>query len=123
MLNRLRVNVTYANVMATVAVVLALGGGAYVALGKIPDSSGVIHACYKKKKGSLRVVNRPKCKKRERRLAWNQTGPRGAKGRKGDKGAPGPAAPSTSATKIVSSGSESPLTGTLSPVIDLFTVN
>ncbi len=119
MLDRLRVRVTYANVMATVAVVLALGGGAYVALGKIPDSNGVIHACYKKKKGSLRVVNRPKCKKKERKLAWNQTGPQGKQGR---RGFPGPST-SVHATNTVHSGSESHLTGTAAPVIDLFTVN
>src|SRR2546422_1037611 len=56
--------------VALIAVVLAVGGFAFAA---IPDQSGVIHACYKKKKGALRVVGANKrCGRRERRLAWHQ---------------------------------------------------
>jgi hypothetical protein len=128
MFKRIRVRVTYANVMATVAVVAALGGGAYAALAAIPDSGGVIHACFKKKKGKLRVVNNPKCKKKERALAWNQTGPpgqqgvKGVKGDDGDQGVPGPTA-STSAINSITTGAEFDLTNSDATVIDLFTVN
>jgi hypothetical protein len=73
-------------VLALVAVVLAMGGFAFAA---IPDRHGVIHACYKKKKGSLRVVSSSrKCTRRERALAWNKRGPssRGGSGRRGPRG-------------------------------------
>lgn len=85
-------------VVAFVAVALAIGGFAFAA---IPDRNGVIHACYKKKKGALRVVSSSrKCSRRERALAWNRrgrpglrgrTGARGRTGRTGRAGATGPA--------------------------------
>src|SRR5207237_483134 len=55
MLNALGSRMTYANVMATVAVFLALGGGAY-ALSGIPDRGGVYHGCVSNRSGLLRVV-------------------------------------------------------------------
>lgn len=55
--------------VAVVAVVLAAGG---LAAAAIPDSSGVIHACYAKSDGALRVVKGSKCATGERRLSWNQ---------------------------------------------------
>src|SRR2546423_1458197 len=110
---------------------IALGFAAFVlgatglAFAAIPDSKGVIHSCYSKKKGTLRVVKDPKCKEKERALAWNQRGRRGKQGRQGKPGIPGQPvlAPSTWARNFVFSGSEPGLTGTMSPVIDLFTVN
>jgi hypothetical protein len=57
---------TYANVMSTVAVFVALGGGAYAAVSSIPGPDGVIHACYAKKKGNLRLIAAGRrCSKRE----------------------------------------------------------
>jgi hypothetical protein len=89
-------------VIAFTAVVLAIGGFAFAAA--IPDRNGVIHACYKKKKGALRVVRAGKhCSRRERPLAWNQrgrTGPRGrtgSRGRTGRTGSRGPTGPAGSA--------------------------
>jgi hypothetical protein len=96
---------TYANVMATVAVFLALGGGAYALTG-IPDRGGVYHACVDPKAGALRVVKTARsCRKTktvrrgtrrvrilgESAIAWNQQGPRGATGQgvPGQNGAPG----------------------------------
>jgi hypothetical protein len=76
--------------VAFVAVVLAMGGFAFAA---IPDRNGVIHACYKKKKGALRVVSSSrKCTRRERAIAWNKRGPssRGGSGRRGPRGRTGP---------------------------------
>jgi hypothetical protein len=86
--------------MAFVAIVLGIGGFAFAS---IPDRRGVIHACYKKKNGKLRVVSsRRKCGSRERSIAWNRrgrrgarglTGARGSRGRRGRRGATGPTGP------------------------------
>ena len=72
-----------------------LAGGA-VALAAIPDSSGVIHGCYQKNVGNLRVIDPgdgDKCRPPEIAISWNQTGPVGPigpQGPKGDTGATGP---------------------------------
>ena len=72
MLARLRSHLTYANVGVTVALVLA---GTGFAVAAIPGSDGVIHGCYQKKRGTLRVVKQGKrCKGSEKALAWNQQG-------------------------------------------------
>jgi hypothetical protein len=45
-MHRFRPRVTYANVMASIAVFVALGGGAYAAVSAaIPDQFHVIHGC------------------------------------------------------------------------------
>ena len=60
-------------------------------MGRDPEPDGSINGCYAKKGGKLRVVKAGKaCKKRERPLAWSQTGPAGAAGPAGQKGATGP---------------------------------
>jgi hypothetical protein len=105
-------HLTYANVMATVAVFLALGGGAY-ALSGIPDRSGVYHGCVNPKAGALRVVKAASsCRKTktvrrgtrrvripgESAIAWNQQGRpgiqgiQGLQGLQGNQGPPGPTA-------------------------------
>jgi hypothetical protein len=87
-----------------VALVMAAGGIAYAA---IPDSGGVIHACYLKSagaqpQGALRVIDSGKgqtCKTTETALNFNQKGQKGAVGAtgpagpKGAAGAKGPAGP------------------------------
>jgi hypothetical protein len=86
----LRSRFTYANVMATVALFVALGGGAYGAISSIPGSDGVIHGCYQKTKGTLRVVRAGrKCLRSERALAWSQRGPAGVQGPQGAQGLQG----------------------------------
>lgn len=63
-----------------IVVVLAAGGIAYAS---IPDSGGVIHGCYQKTNGSLRVIDTEaggKCSSNENSLSWNQTGPAGPRG-------------------------------------------
>lgn len=80
MLGKLRDRLTYANVMATIAVFAAVGGGAF-AVGAIPDGEGKINACYVpsgKKKGHVRLVTKAKCRRGERHVAWNQRGESGA---------------------------------------------
>jgi hypothetical protein len=93
-LGRFRPSPTFA--VAVVAMVLALGGVGWAA---IPDSGGVIHGCYQKEHGQLRVIDseqQQSCKHSEVALNWSQTGPQGPagpQGPKGDTGAIGPQGP------------------------------
>jgi hypothetical protein len=68
----------WAALIAIVAV-LAVGGIAYA---MIPDANGVIHSCYKKSGGALRVIDSAvtNCDVNETPLNWNQTGPPGPAG-------------------------------------------
>jgi hypothetical protein len=92
-----RPSLSYANVMSSIAVFLALGGGAWAMSG--PSSApATIDACVKKagtKKGRLRVVApSTTCRTSERKLTWmsgaGATGPAGPTGPTGPKGDPGP---------------------------------
>jgi hypothetical protein len=63
--------------LSVVIVALAAGGIAYAA---IPDSSGVIHSCYAKVNGQLRVIDTGAgggCTAGEKTLGWNQAGGKG----------------------------------------------
>jgi hypothetical protein len=73
-------------VVAAVAGALVLLGG--VAFATIPDSSGVIHGCYSRSGGSLRVIDNTvtNCGKDETALNWNVQGPQGPPGSQGPKG-------------------------------------
>jgi hypothetical protein len=105
-MERIRSRLSYANVMATVAVFLALGGGAY-ALSGIPDRGGVFHGCVSNKTGVLRVVKSASACHRVRgsgkhrdpgefAIAWNQQGRPGINGVNGTNGTNGsPGAPGT----------------------------
>jgi hypothetical protein len=85
---------TYANVAATVALVLALTTGAFAAASSIPGPDGVIHGCYQKQKGNLRLVSAgKKCLRSESGITWNQQGLQGAKGNTGATGAQGQQGP------------------------------
>jgi hypothetical protein len=78
-------------VLATAA--LAIGATAYAS---IPDSGGVIHGCYLKGVGTLRVIDSPsqKCFTAiETPIQWNQTGPQGPPGPQGARGSTGSAGP------------------------------
>ncbi len=90
MLQRLRPRLSYANVMATAAFLMAAGGGAYAATSLV-GSSGTIRGCVNKTSGVLRVVHPgAKCQKhREQAITWNQHGPRGLRGLQGKQGKPG----------------------------------
>lgn len=82
---------SYANVAATAALALAVGGGT-VALGGAIDEEGEIQACFDKKgrgQGDLRLLVKGRCAKGERSIAWNQEGPRGPEGPAGTVGADG----------------------------------
>jgi hypothetical protein len=72
-MNKVRVEL-----IAAVVVALAVIGG--IAYATIPDSNGVIHGCYKKSGGTLRVIDSAvtSCDpNNETSLKWNQTGPPG----------------------------------------------
>src|SRR5947208_938170 len=101
-MNRRRYRLPSPRVLAMTALgVLLLTGVAYAT---IPDSGGVIHACYLKSGGSRRVIDAgvTNCKSNETGISWNQTGPQGPagpagpagpQGPKGDTGATGPQGP------------------------------
>ena len=82
---------------ATALVLAAGGGAAYAASASIPDSSGVIHGCFKPtSNGSVSpfgVVDTAlpggMCPKGQTALSWNQTGPQGPAGPVGPTGATG----------------------------------
>jgi hypothetical protein len=81
---------TFANVTSLVALVFAMGGGAY-AVTSIARSDGVIHGCYQKRTGTLRVVPAGKnCRRSEKAIAWNQRGAQGLAGVQGIEGQQGP---------------------------------
>ena len=76
---------------ALVGGVLAAGAAATIAA--IPDSNGVIHGCYQKNVGNLRVIDPSggdNCRPSEIPISWSQTGPQGRKGDTGATGATGP---------------------------------
>jgi hypothetical protein len=82
------------NAVAYLALFVMLGGSAYAASGGFVGNDGVVHACAKKKGGSVRLVKPgKKCRKGERIVTWSQhgpAGPRGATGATGAMGATGP---------------------------------
>ena len=62
--------------------------GASVAVASIPDSSGVIHGCYKTANGQLRIIDTASdsCRPSETAISWNQTGAQGPPGQPGPAG-------------------------------------
>ena len=92
MLSRIRSNLTFSNVLALVALFVALGGGAYAAAGNpFVSGSGKIQGCVKS--GALNVVKAGKhCPSGTTSLAFSQTGPRGKTGSSGTAGTAGTSA-------------------------------
>jgi hypothetical protein len=102
-MNRVGARVRLLAAAALLAAAVAVGGAAAA----IPDENDVIHACYARSGGTLRVIDAgvTNCKQGETSLNWNQVGPQGPKGDtgpagpqgqqgpKGDPGATGPAGP------------------------------
>jgi len=75
------------------AALILLGALAYAS---IPDANGVIHGCYKKSGGTLRVIDDAvsQCDSRaEVAIQWSQTGPQGPQGPAGPQGPIGPQGP------------------------------
>ncbi len=80
-------------VTGVAAAVIVFAG--VVAYASIPDANGVIHGCYKKSGGTLRVIDSAveRCGASETPLNWNQTGPQGPQGPQGVTGPAGPQGP------------------------------
>jgi hypothetical protein len=57
------------------ATVAAVAGG--VAAASIPDTGGMIHACYQRNNGALRIADNATCTSKETSLSWSQVGPAG----------------------------------------------
>ena len=77
------------NLVAYLALAVALGLTGGVAYSAIPDSGGVIHGCYDTANGTLRVIDTEAsgvCRGGETALDWNQQGPPGATGPAGAQG-------------------------------------
>jgi hypothetical protein len=107
---------TYANVMSTLALFVALGGGAYAAISALPGQGGTIRGCYQKKSGKLRVIAAgKKCLKSERVLAWSQRGPAGTVGTAGQPGAAGAAGAAGAGGALGATGAQG-ATGSQGPV-------
>lgn len=73
------------------AIGLAVALGGAIALASIPDSANVIHGCYGRFTGVLRVINTEAkypehCLIGETPISWNQTGPIGPAGPVGPQG-------------------------------------
>lgn len=101
MRRRFRPHATYANIASTVALFIALGGGAYAAVGNpFVGQRGLIHGCVAKTGGVLRVVKvGKKCPKRTVSIAFSQKGQPGANGLPGGRGPAGNGGP-TGATGV-----------------------
>lgn len=78
-------------VFTLTCLVVVLVAGA-VAFADIPDS-GVVHACYDKSSGRVRLVDNKGCQDDERKVTWSVRGPEGPRGEVGPKAADGPAGP------------------------------
>ncbi len=78
------------NALGALALFVALGGTTYAATGGL-TGGGKLQACVNENGGLTLLKSGKKCKKGQRTIAWNMTGPGGAAGAKGVAGAPGAA--------------------------------
>jgi hypothetical protein len=72
---------------AVIAIAIAAVSG--VAWAAVPDTSNVIHGCYGKVRGDLKVIEGDACPKGYLPLNWNQQGIQGVPGDQGIQGIPG----------------------------------
>ncbi len=84
-----RPSLSFANLTSLLALVVALGGGAYAVTSASTEHgkvAAVLIGCVDKHTGDLRIVKR-KCARGERKLSWNKRGPVGPAGAAGASGA------------------------------------
>ena len=86
---RIRQHVSYANVVATLALVFAMSGGAIAATGGFAGASSSIKVCVGGN-GVLKLLTGRRCKSGEKAVSLSQQGPTGAQGATGSPGATGP---------------------------------
>ena len=84
---------SYANVVATLCLVGLVGACAIAAVAQ-SGATKRLAACYKKAgtaKGAMRMLSKAsaKCKRTEKKVTWNQTGPQGPQGVQGVQGVAG----------------------------------
>jgi hypothetical protein len=85
-----RQHLSYANVVATLALVFAMSGGAIAATGGFTAASSRIKACVGSN-GVLKILTGKKCKSGQKAVSWNQQGSTGARGATGATGSSGTA--------------------------------
>ena len=98
-------------ILLTATLVFTVAVGVGVATGAIPDGGGVIHGCYQKTQGQLRVVDTAQgqaCSPSENPLNWSQSGPQGPQGPQGPKGDTGPDGPTGPAGPQGPQGAQGP---------------
>jgi hypothetical protein len=109
--------------MATAAIFVALGGGAY-AVSVLPAADATVYACAKKKGGALRTVKKGKrCKRTERKLSWSTRGPGGAQGERGVAGGQGPAGATGAPGATGSTGATGPAGPSIAQTLPLLSDN
>jgi hypothetical protein len=81
MRTRLRPRLTYGNVVATLALFIALGGGAVAAMTSFVQTKGTIRGCVSKK-GQLTLLKKGKsrCARGQTKIAWSKGGATGPAG-------------------------------------------
>ena len=84
---------TFANVAASLALFVAIGGGAYAASGGFVGRSGTIHGCVRSTGTLIVLRSGHHCPKHTTALSFNQKGSRGPAGTDGKDGGTGPAGP------------------------------
>lgn len=86
----IRRRLSYANIAATLALILATSGGAIAATGGFA-SGGKLQACVSEE-GAIRLLRSGKhCRHGEKTIAWSEAGPTGPAGVPGAPGTPGAA--------------------------------
>jgi hypothetical protein len=87
-MERIRRNLSFANVAAALALMFSMSGGAIAATGGFA-SGGKLQACVNEE-GAIRLLKPgKKCKRGQTAVAWNQSGATGATGATGAAGAAG----------------------------------
>lgn len=127
MLSGLRDRLTYSNVVATLALFVALGGSSYAALSLPRNSVGTEQV----KPGSLRLSDLQKSAKSQLRGKRGPrgavgprgaTGPRGARGATGLRGATGTAGTARAYATVVANSGQAPLFTAMVPSLAFGTV-
>jgi hypothetical protein len=84
---------TYANVTATLALFIALGGGAYAATNVFVSRTGAVRFCVARNGVASVVKAGRKCRRSQKTLILNQKGQTGLSGPAGPRGRTGPGVP------------------------------